>query len=521
MTGLRSAKKFDSSDQANEYTSNSKSQARDNKKLQDANTGNIESMEFRNQNSQATNMATRLLSEGTISSTQTSPVMNPLSPRDYSNLPRALLSSDQPLPPGHPCHGFTLPPPPADKKRTGPRPCPVCYLPLKETIKKMPTVFPGPSEVKHLSYKLETPDLLLPEEHAGSDFGGHPSLEERNKSYQVEENMNIYCGFVKGLKPGIGTGFDIDAEDLANMAMCRGIVVASAIFGNYDSLQQPANLSPYSRRSVCFYMFVDEETQQFMDKVNTYNSSSERMVWKVVVVRNMPYKDARRNGKIPKLLLHRLFPNARYSLWIDGKLQLVVDPYLVLERFLWRQNQTFAISQHYRRLDLFEEAEANKAAGKYDNASIDAQIEFYQREGIKHFNMSMSPFRSDVPEGCVIVREHSPISNLFTCLWFNEVDRFTSRDQLSFAIVRKKIVEQVSWRPNMFLDCERRNFVVQGYHKDILEQKALLHASLGNSEDTNNKVLGTRTGSSKEVLSKNRQSSLHKKVRKHKRGHVS
>lgn len=25
------------------------------------------------------------------------------------------------LPPGHPCNSFTLPPPPADKKRTGPR----------------------------------------------------------------------------------------------------------------------------------------------------------------------------------------------------------------------------------------------------------------------------------------------------------------------------------------------------------------------------------------------------------------
>eukprot|EP00250_Pteridium_aquilinum_P011763 c20290_g2_i1 orf=241-804(+) len=31
-----------------------------------------------------------------------------------------LRSSDHPLPPGHPCQSFTLPPPPADKKRTGP-----------------------------------------------------------------------------------------------------------------------------------------------------------------------------------------------------------------------------------------------------------------------------------------------------------------------------------------------------------------------------------------------------------------
>lgn len=39
--------------------------------------------------------------------------------------------------------------------------------------------------------------------------------------------------------------------------------------------------------------------------------------------------------QIPKLLLHRLFPNVRYSIWIDGKLQLVVDPYQVLERYTY------------------------------------------------------------------------------------------------------------------------------------------------------------------------------------------
>lgn len=68
---------------------------------------------------------------------------------------------------------------------------------------------------------------------------------------------------------------------------------------------------------------------------------------------------------------------------------------------------------------------------------------------------------ADVPEGCVIVREHVPLSNLFTCLWFNEVDRFTSRDQISFSTVRDKIMAKVNWSINMFLDCERRNFVVQ------------------------------------------------------------
>jgi len=119
---------------------------------------------------------------------------------------------------------------------------------------------------------------------------------------------------------------------------------------------------------------------------------------------------------------------------------------------------------------VFEEAEANKAAGKYDNASIDYQIEFYRNEGLSHYSPAKFPITSDVPEGCVIIREHIPITNLFTCLWFNEVDRFTSRDQISFSTVRDKIRARVGWMPEMFLDCERRNFVVQAYHRELLEQ---------------------------------------------------
>lgn len=61
----------------------------------------------------------------------------------------------------------------------------------------------------------------------------------------------------------------------------------------------------------------------------------------------------------------------------------------------------------------------------------------------------------------MIIKEHTPIANLFTCLWFNEVDRLTSRDQLSFSTVRDKIMSKVNWTPNMFMDCQRRNFVVQ------------------------------------------------------------
>ncbi|XP_059443404.1 probable hexosyltransferase MUCI70 isoform X2 [Corylus avellana] len=371
---------------------------------------------------------------------------------------------------GHLCGKFVFPPPPpANSKRIGPRPCPVCYLPVEQAIASMPSSPSISPVLRNLTYAHDD-NPIKTETHGGSDFGGYPSLKQRNDSFDIKESMAVHCGFVKGSKPGYQSGFDIDEADLMELEEFHDVIVASAIFGNYDVIQQPRNISEAARKNIPFYMFIDEETEAYMKNSSVLDSSKKVGLWRTIVVHNIPYTDPRRNGKIPKLLLHRIFPNVRYSIWIDGKLQLVVDPYQILERFLWRENANLAISRHYKRFDVYDEAEANKAAGKYDNASIDYQIEFYRREGLTPYSLAKLPITSDVPEGCVIVKEHTPITNLFTCLWFNEVDRFTPRDQLSFSTVRDKMMSKVSWNINMFLDCERRNFVIQAYHRDLLEQ---------------------------------------------------
>lgn len=75
-------------------------------------------------------------------------------------------------------------------------------------------------------------------------------------------------------------------------------------------------------------MFVDEPTLEDLLRDGSIPRPEARSVglWRVVVVKNMPFADPRRNGKVPKLLLHRLFPRARYSLWVDAKLRLKRDP---------------------------------------------------------------------------------------------------------------------------------------------------------------------------------------------------
>ncbi|PWA56249.1 hypothetical protein CTI12_AA420200 [Artemisia annua] len=76
---------------------------------------------------------------------------------------------------------------------------------------------------------------------------------------------------------------------------------------------------------------------------------------------------------------------------------------------------------------------------------------------------------TDVPEGSFIIRAHTPMSNLFSCLWFNEVDRFTSRDQLSFGYTFLKLKTTNPDKPlvlHMFKDCERRAITKLFHHRN-------------------------------------------------------
>ncbi|KAK2991388.1 hypothetical protein RJ640_007852, partial [Escallonia rubra] len=287
-------------------------------------------------------------------------------------------------------------------------------------------------------------------------FGGHQTLEERENSFHAR-NQTIHCGFVKGPEGFPSTGFDLDEKDRIYMSACI-VVVSSCIFGSSDFLRRPnrKNISEYSKKNVCFVMFVDLQTLSKLSmEGNAPDDSGFIGLWRIVVVRNLPYSDMRKTGKVPKFLPHRLFPSSRYSIWLDSKLRLAADPMLIIEYFLWRRGSEFAISNHYLRHCVWEEVLQNKRLNKYNHTAIDEQFMFYQSDGLTKFDPSdpNTPLPSYVPEGSVIVRAHTPMSNLFACLWFNEVDRFTSRDQLSFGYTFLKLKRMNPDRPfllNMF-----------------------------------------------------------------------
>ncbi|CAD6257700.1 unnamed protein product [Miscanthus lutarioriparius] len=326
---------------------------------------------------------------------------------------------------------------------------------------------------KFASFNLEY--VEVEERPIGSEyweprFAGHQSLQEREESYKAHDQQ-LKCAFVKGPN-GTSTGFDLSDDDRKYMSKCH-IAVSSCIFGNSDRLRTPfgKTITSLSKKTVCFAMFLDEVTLQTLESEGQKMDSMGFIgIWKIILIKNMPYNDTRRVGKIPKFLAHRLFPSSRFSIWLDSKLRLQTDPILILEYFLWRHGYEYAISNHYDRHCVWEEVAQNKKLNKFNHTIIDQQFEFYQADGLTKFNPS-DPNKllpSYVPEGSFIVREHTPMSNLFSCLWYNEVDRFTPRDQLSFAytyLKLRRINPDRPFRLNMFKDCERRSIAKLFHHR--------------------------------------------------------
>lgn len=290
-------------------------------------------------------------------------------------------------------------------------------------------------------------------------FGGYQTWQQREDSFQLKPRMEVHCGFVGN------SGGDLDAKDKKYVKNCR-FVVASGIFDAYDTPHQPSNISLLSKKLFCFLMVVDEKSLRSIEKAEHLtedkNGGKYAGIWRLIVFRNSPFDEPRRNGKVPKLLTHRLFPETEYSIWIDGKMELLVDPLLILERYLWRKGHKFAIACHKHHRSIYEEADANKRRKRYARPLIDKQMKIYRHEGMEPWSPKKLPLLSDVPEGAIIVRQHTPLTNLFCCLWFNEVNWFTPRDQLSFGYVVYRL--NSSFPFFMFPNCEYNSIFLLHKH---------------------------------------------------------
>lgn len=293
-------------------------------------------------------------------------------------------------------------------------------------------------------------------------FGGNLSTQQRISYFHYRNNSKeIPCGFMKR--------FPVVQSDRVAMKRCNGVVVVSAIFGDHDKIRQPKGLGSKTLENVCFFMFVDDVTLKGLIHNNLISVKSRNYkigIWRIVKVSTKSlYNNPAMNGVIPKYLVHRLFPNSKFSIWVDAKLQLVVDPLLLIHSLVVSKNVDMAISKHPYYVHTMEEAMATARWKKWwDVDGLKMQMETYCQNGMMPWNSNKLPYTSDVPDSALILRKHGTASNLFSCMLFNELEAFNPRDQLAFAYVRDHMHPKI--KMNM-LEVEVFEQVVMEYRHNL------------------------------------------------------
>lgn len=123
-----------------------------------------------------------------------------------------------------------------------------------------------------------------------------------------------------------------------------------------------------------------------------------------------------------------LFPDADYSLYIDGNVQIVSDIRPML-RMASESQCGIAMHSHVARSCIYKEAEACIAMGKGDKFAIENQIEKYKSKG---FPKDFGLFEATV----IAVDLNNQTAKLILDRWWEEYCLFRkSRDQISFPYV--------------------------------------------------------------------------------------
>ncbi|WP_395373946.1 glycosyltransferase domain-containing protein [Marinicella sp. W31] len=184
--------------------------------------------------------------------------------------------------------------------------------------------------------------------------------------------------------------------------------VYTAIIGGYDRIKIPT----HQHEQLDFFCFSDDP-------------ETASQPW---AHRKIPYQhnDKTRQARYLKLHPHLLFPDYEWSIWIDGSLSIVGNLEVLLDEV--KKTGAFGVYAHAKR-DCLYQAAANCIDKKKDDPRlIEQQMAHYQSVGF--------PEHQGLVASGVLVRQHHKTDIIdINEKWWQQIERFSRRDQLSFNYV--------------------------------------------------------------------------------------
>lgn len=174
-----------------------------------------------------------------------------------------------------------------------------------------------------------------------------------------------------------------------------------------------------------------------------------------VVLREMD--DPSRESRRFKIMPHRHFPEAEYTLYHDGNIRLKHVHFLD-----WLTDRDMAFCTHPLRDCVYQEAEACIEAGKGSREEIEDQMARYKAEGY--------PEHAGLAAGTVILRRHTEAVRRFNETWWEEYSKGSSRDQLSLHYTSLKLGIGYDLIPNGLYGSDKFEWVFPSWHMAPAEE---------------------------------------------------
>jgi hypothetical protein len=186
------------------------------------------------------------------------------------------------------------------------------------------------------------------------------------------------------------------------------LAVYSVLFGRYESLIEQPVAASYGAHLV---MFTDDPDLR-----------SE--TWEVRYLAPRLPGDPARSSRWPKVFPHRLFPDHDVSLYIDNLVLLKRDPATMANELLPPESDMASI-RHGWRTDVLDEAAAVERLGLDAPWLVAEQLRHYAASDPESLRGGL------LSNGVMLRRHHAPGVMAVMDRWWDQILRYSRRDQLS------------------------------------------------------------------------------------------
>jgi len=145
----------------------------------------------------------------------------------------------------------------------------------------------------------------------------------------------------------------------------------------------------------------------------------------------------RRNAKIYKIMPHLFLPEYDYHIWVDSTHDVMVDPFELCNTYL--KEHDIAVFKHTKRKCVYSESKEIKRLRFEDGDNLSRQMKFYRSEGY--------PEQNGLYELPAFIRKNTEKIRQLNLCWWEQICRYSSRDQLSFPYCIDKLGIKINIMP--------------------------------------------------------------------------